>query len=269
MLNDSAPRLTHMANSSDVQAFYDEFLQSRMLGYRLHGSLRLEKAAARILPELTPDSLVLDIGCGIGIVTERMARVAKNGHVWGVDISEKNVWYARQTAQRSNLTFLSADIIRSFQIVNDNINTPVNVVTLIDVIEHLPAEERPVLFSRLRQMSSDNAKIILTYPSPEYQRYLRLHQPDGLQIIDNEIELPDLLHEAGQAGFRLRHYSLEHMWQSNQYVHCIFQTDTDLAPIKADATLVSKAYGLIQREIDRYLFLPFRKKKYINRVFNR
>ncbi|MBT4485526.1 MAG: class I SAM-dependent methyltransferase [Candidatus Latescibacteria bacterium] len=245
---------------NEVKEFYDNFLKSKMLEYRLYGNLRLEKAIARILPEVKKEDKVLDVGCGIGIVTEQIANTAKKGHVWGIDISKKNIWYANRTIKKKNVDFFAGDIIDDFEIINECITTSLDVITMVDVIEHIPENARPELFRKMRKISANKALLILTYPSPEYQRYLQENNPAELQIIDNVIELHDLINEVREAGYYLRHYSLETVWMQNQYIHCILQTENSLAPVPL------KTRSLPIRVINT-LKNPLRRKKYINDVF--
>ena len=193
-----------------------------MLNYRLHSNLRLKKAKARIRPFVTKTSRVLDIGCGIGIVTECIAKQATQGRVWGVDLSPENIWYAMRTIRLRNLSFLDSDVVTSFDKIERVLDGPVDLITMIDVIEHIPEEGRGAVLHNLRRVAKNDALLILTYPSPQHQQYLREKDPKELQIIDNIISIETLLVEARAAGFFLRHYSLETVWQKNQYVHCIF-----------------------------------------------
>ena len=213
---------------ADVRAFYNGFLESRMVQYRLFGNQRIEQAARRIEPYVHEHDRVLDVGCGIGIVTERIAARARAGRVWGIDLSPRNVWYASHTVRKSNVSFFTADILTDAGQIRERTGGAFNVITLVDVIEHIPEAERAALFVRLRELSATNALLILTYPSPQYQRWLERNRPQELQIIDNIVELPTLLAEAGAAGYSLRHYSLEDVWMRNQYVHCVLQTDDAL-----------------------------------------
>jgi len=71
-----------------------------------------------------------------------------------------------------------------------------DVVTMVDVIEHIPAEARPDLLVKIRALCSDDAVMILTYPSPQYQEYLREYDPNELQIIDNVVLIEELINEA-------------------------------------------------------------------------
>jgi trans-aconitate 2-methyltransferase len=84
-----------------------------------------------------------------------------------------------------------------------------DVVTMVDVVEEIPAEARPELLVKIRALCSDDAVMVLTYPSPQYQEFLREHDPNELQIIDDIVVLEELLNEARMAGFSLKHYSLE------------------------------------------------------------
>jgi hypothetical protein len=48
---------------------------------------------------------------------------------------------------------------------------------MLDVIEHIPAEARPDLLVKIRALCNDDAVMVLTYPSLQYQEYLREHNP--------------------------------------------------------------------------------------------
>src|SRR5688572_19205392 len=85
-----------------VQAFYDEFSVSRMQRYLQKGNLRIHRAIKRILPLIASDSQILEIGCGIGLVTERLAEAAPRGTIWGYDISEKSIQQAKERVQAPN-----------------------------------------------------------------------------------------------------------------------------------------------------------------------
>src|SRR5262245_53817158 len=86
-----------------VRAYYDQFTAARTVQYTQHGNLRIEKAIARILPLVQEDSRVLEIGCGLGLVAEQLARVAPSGSVWACDISEQAIQAARQRVQMAHV----------------------------------------------------------------------------------------------------------------------------------------------------------------------
>jgi SAM-dependent methyltransferase len=141
--------------SNTVREYYNDFLRSRMADYRLYGNLRLNRAAERILPFVGTHSNVLDIGCGIGIVTSKIAARANRGHVWGIDLSRENIWYATRTVRNANLTFLEADVVVDFEAIRKKLPAKVDVVTMLGVIEHIPTEARPDLLVKIRALCND------------------------------------------------------------------------------------------------------------------
>jgi trans-aconitate 2-methyltransferase len=252
--------------SNTVREYYNDFLRSRMVNYRLYTNPRLDRAVERISPFVRTESNVLDIGCGIGIVTSKIAARVSRGHVWGVDLGRENIWYASQTIRKANLTFLEADVVTDFEAVRQRLSAKMDVVTMVDVIEHIPVEARPDLLVKIRALCSNDAVLVLTYPSPQYQEFLREHNPKELQIIDNIVLLEELLNEARTAGFSLKHYSLETVWMRDQYVHCVFQTLACCAPVPPRA-LPMRAVSRLSRTFEKWVLVPYRRHKYITRVF--
>ncbi|MCS4149347.1 class I SAM-dependent methyltransferase [Salinibacter ruber] len=255
--------------SNDVEDFYDDFLESRMIQYRIYGNPRIEQATERILSYLHSDSRVLDVGCGIGIVPERIAEQLEDGHVWGIDISERNIWYARETISKGETTFFAADILEEKQKVRDRLTEPVDIVTLVDVIEHIPKERHSELFCFFRSITSDQAIVIMTYPSPQYQRHIKKNNPKELQVVDQIIEFDELLEIANPFGFSLQHYSLETVWKRNQYVHCVLQTnDTLSSPHPEPKDFAERITNRVQALWRHHVLYPFRHWKYIEQVFS-
>ena len=59
------------------------------------------------LMDLRPDDCVLDLGCGSGWLCRRLARLAPEGRVVGIDIAAEMVWRARATGgEYANLNFM-------------------------------------------------------------------------------------------------------------------------------------------------------------------
>ena len=241
-----------------------------MLEYRISGNLRIDRGTERVLEFVRPDSDVLDVGCGIGITAERVAGKAENGHVWAFDISEQNVWYARETVNRSNVTFFAANVLEDKQRIRERLTDEIDVVTLIDVIEHIPRGNHAQIFEFFRSITSDQAYVVLTYPSPQYQRHLKENDSEELQIVDQVIEREELIETAQSAGFTLRHYSLETVWQRNQYVHCVLQTDGSLGnPPSESSTFLERMQNRIQASWKHRVLIPIRRWKYLDRVFSK
>jgi trans-aconitate 2-methyltransferase len=251
-----------MTNSTEVKQFYNEFTNTRMLQYKLHGNPRIDRAVSLIINYVKSDSKILDIGCGIGIVPEQIAAQLKQGRILACDLAENNIKYARNTIDSDKIEFLNVNVVENFAVISNKLSEPVDLVTIVDVIEHLPPNSYEELFANLSGVSSDRARIILTYPSPEYQIYLQQNEPEELQIIDEVVEINFLIDLARKSGFNLEYFSYIDVWQQNQYIHCVFAKQLPCIP-KQQSTLAK-----IKDKLKRYkskLLLPYLKAKYSKR----
>lgn len=78
---------------------------------------------------------ILDVGCGIGIVTNYLAENNPYGHFIGVDISEKSAKVARNNAQQrniSNIEYLGGDLLNLRDIFPEK---TFDSVLLIDILD--------------------------------------------------------------------------------------------------------------------------------------
>ena len=204
-----------------VRAYYNRFTGERTRHYAKNGNLRIDKAIGRILPLVREDSQVLEIGCGTGLVAEQIAGVACRGFVSACDISDDAIALARGQVKAANVQFRALDIGARFEELKTWLPAPVDLVVMVDVVEHIPLPSHEKLFQDLISVMAPESSAVLTFPSPHYQRYLQECHPEELQIIDEIIELPHLHEIAAKNGLVLTHFSLEDIWMPKQYAHCI------------------------------------------------
>ncbi len=106
---------TWVDNEEQTEAWngvlFDRFVEHRAIvtkGLGAHG-----EAALRLYAPRTGDR-VLDIGCGFGDTTQRLAElVGKDGEAVGVDVAERFIELARAEAEEAGVTnarFMSADV---------------------------------------------------------------------------------------------------------------------------------------------------------------
>jgi SAM-dependent methyltransferase len=78
---------------------------------RSHSWRTAENSAGYLLPQLTPQMSVLDVGCGAGTITAGLADRVPGGHVTGIDAEPAVLEQARAgAAGRDNLHFASGDV---------------------------------------------------------------------------------------------------------------------------------------------------------------
>ena len=252
-----------MTSSTEVKQFYDNFTDTRMLQYKLYGNPRIDAAVNLITGYLTPDSKILDIGCGIGIVPEQIAGKLKQGRILACDLGENNINYARKTVESDKIEFVNVDVVKNFKVIREKLTFSVDLITMVDVIEHLPPDSYDGLFNNINQVASETAKIILTYPSQEFQAYLRQHEPEELQIIDEVIKVDSLMPFALKYGFDLEYFTYIDVWKKNQYVHCVFSKSRACIPLPTPGLL-----DKVKLKIKAYkskIMLPVLEAKFIDR----
>jgi len=260
------------SNKENVREFYNEFMSKRMVNYRINGNARIESAASFFASHICENDTVVDIGCGIGIAAEALAKKTRLGTVIGIDLSDKNIWYANKTVRLPNLKFHALDIIRDADRLRELLQgKTVDVFTLGDVLEHIPEDGRGLLFRSMAALGSPTVKILITIPSEFYQRYLMAEQPDELQIIDNVIT-PSLLEQEGRKeGFALTYFRVIAMWKPAQYVHCVLERETDLAAKMKTSVPAVRTNPLLQFSqhfVNKLVVQPRRYKKYVTEVFD-
>ena len=203
----------------DNRQFYNDLTVSRMARYHTESNKRVEMACDFVLEHLQPSDRVFELGCGVGVLTKRIAaRLDSSGWLYAVDLSDGAVEVARQHVPvQPNVRIECADVLdpdwRRFFVAQPT------VVVIPDTLEHLPLDAQVSLFRWLGRIASPTAQILITLPSPEYQSYLANHNPGELQPIDLTITAADLEDLAQAFGGRLVSYDVVDCWRSRQYVH--------------------------------------------------
>lgn len=193
------------ASRTDVSAFYDEFVDRQA---RVGVNRRHEAIVAWLLRfGLRPDDSVLELGCGVGTVTELVSKELPRGSILGVDLSPRSIATAKQRlASHENVSFLAADVVEV------GVDGQFDVVLLPDVIEHIPLEQHDALFARVASWVKPNGFVLLHYPNPHHLEWCHANNPENLQIIDQPIHADVLLANAYRHGLYLSYYERYSIW---------------------------------------------------------
>jgi 2-polyprenyl-3-methyl-5-hydroxy-6-metoxy-1,4-benzoquinol methylase len=126
----------------------------------------------RLYADLIPkQSIVLEVGCGTGdLITHVNARIAM-----GIDISQEMIRIASR--KHPEITFRATGI--------EDLKTDIcfDYIFLADVIEHL--QDVPGMLQALRELCTDNTRIIFSYANPYWEpilwilEKLSLKMPEG------------------------------------------------------------------------------------------
>ncbi len=204
-----------MSSTSASPDYYDAHIDGKLAGF-LKGNVRVEHAARRI-EQYAPRSprRILEIGCGIGDVSWRMDRHFTPERIDGVDTSPASIDVAALLFGSERLRF-HCGMTHDLDLPGDY-----DLIVLMDVYEHIPKAGRPEFHTELRRLLSPRGRIILTCPTPRKQADLRANNPAGLQPVDEDVSLQDLLQLSIDLQVPILCYEEIDVWNAGDYAHAV------------------------------------------------
>ena len=168
-------------STTEIKQFYDDFTVSQKEMGINHRHLSIQRQLEK--HGLKKGDSVLEVGCGIGTLTELMLRYLEpSANLTAVDVSEKSIAFAKERLSRyQNLTL---EVFDFTQAVKESLY---DVIVLPDVIEHIPLELHKQLFVNLSRMLKNSGFILIHIPDPNYLEWSKHHLKEALQIIDQPI----------------------------------------------------------------------------------
>jgi len=207
-----------------VKAYYDERIEGKIRDF-IRPNPRIE-AAIQTLAEWAPfdPKRILEIGCGIGATTWRLARAWPHAEVVGTDVSAASIQVARSCFPRPNLTY------RDGLIWESGLAGKFDFVVLMDVYEHIPLHDRSTLHSLLRSLLADESRVFLSFPTPALQRY-GIDGPSDLQPVDEDITPSDVITLAEETNTQILYYRQVGIWRYGDYAHLVLGRYKSLADV--------------------------------------
>lgn len=174
MEGDSLFRVLESANEKPAvfsvytakELWTDEHTSEQMLAFHLDGDVDVSSRRFDFIDDsvrwmtssfgLSPDSRIIDFGCGPGLYTSRFAHLGAS--VCGIDVSARSIEYAREFAARNDLeiSYTEADYLE-YQ--------PEGEFDLITMIMcdycALSPHQRSALLAKYRELLSDGGRIVL------------------------------------------------------------------------------------------------------------
>lgn len=129
---------------------------------------RLDFILKTLKANLPPQAVVLDVGCGNGVISRSLGEAGFN--VYGIDVSEKAIAKARQLNKFPNVSF---DVVSAEQLIAEG--KKYNAIICSEVLEHLnkPGD----LLETLYQSLTDTGVLIVTVPNGRGGRELFVTRP--------------------------------------------------------------------------------------------
>jgi cyclopropane fatty-acyl-phospholipid synthase-like methyltransferase len=141
--------------------------------------------------DIQESSTIVDIGGATGFFAVRLAKLAKNGLVWSIDIEPNLVRYLNKRAQKENITNLYS-ILGTKQ--DPMIPRPVDYILMVNTYHHI--SNRKVYFNNLQEDLTPQGKIVII----DFRKGdLPFGPRDKMKIGKDQI-----IHEMKKAGFKLK-----------------------------------------------------------------
>lgn len=226
-----------------VSEFYDDYVaeQSKTgINDRIYGVYERLKALG-----LANQSSVLELGCGIGMMTSLIKRTVNQGKIHAIDISAASIDYGKAKFGAANITFSTQDITK----FETPLNTP-DFITLIDVLEHIPLEKHPALLSRISSKMGINSLFVINLPNPDYIAHDIALEADTLQVIDQPVPFASLIQQLDDAGLELMTFQKYGLWHHDEYQWFVLRTKRAFKEVRIDDSLSFK--DKIKRKIKRF-----------------
>lgn len=217
----------HATGREAVTKFYDSQAQRKVRDF-VCCNQRVELAFDALVQWIPPQpTAILEIGCGIGSVSWRLARKYPDAQVVGMDLSPSSIEFARLLFSRENLRYqvgVATDCPPDMRF---------DAVLLMDVYEHIPREDRAAVHSQIRSVLSERGRVLLSTPSPSYLDWLSIHKPEELQPIDERVQLKDFDEFASSVDRNVLFYKVADVWHSHDYCYTVLG-NSEVAPLSRE-----------------------------------
>ncbi|MDR7129201.1 cyclopropane fatty-acyl-phospholipid synthase-like methyltransferase [Algoriphagus sp. 4150] len=148
---------------------------------------------------LSANHSILEVGCGIGILSHLLAKQVKEGEVFAVDISPESIKKAKTLwKDQVNLKFEVSDM-HDF----DKLGKTFDFFVFPDIMEHISMDQYDHLFRNINKHAHQDSVIFIHIPSPRYLQWMIENDPQKLQLIEQPLDSGDLIKSITSNGFYL------------------------------------------------------------------
>jgi len=234
----------------EIQEFYDEWQVELLLDF-VNGNPRASagiRFAIKSLQNLGT-GVVVDLGCGMGWSSAELVRSFPCLRVHAVDLSPKLLQIGRELFPDPRLTFGDEDVTKPGWRERSGLPSTVDAFVMLDVYEHIPAEARPLFHSALAESLSPTGSVILTCPSSMHQEHLRKHNPRGLQPVDEDLSLSDVMRFARDLSAEVVHFEYVSVWNTNDYFHAAIVRNPRYQPVAGTTLPIVMMPDKMRREV--------------------
>lgn len=203
-------------NNDKIKDYYNDFVDYQTKSGVNERIFALYKKMRSL--GLHSSSNVLELGCGIGVMTRLLSSFVTTGNIESVDLSDKSVEFAKKNVVKKNISFYTDDVVNYIPKKNN-----FDFITLFDVIEHIPLELHADLFKNLSKIVDDKTKILINIPNPDFIEFHQNDEDAWLQIVDQPVPLSLIVKNTEDNGLQITNFNTYSIWVENDYQFFIIQ----------------------------------------------
>lgn len=200
-----------MKTPKEISDFYDKYTERQQIMWHNERHYFLLEKLKEI--GLKSDSVILEIGCGIGTMTNLIAPYVKKGKIIASDISAKSIELAIVNNKRfKNIEFITANSIDfTFPTLS------YDFIVLFDVLEHIQNEFRDEFIKNIASVMQEKTKLLINVPAPHAHIHAIKNFPDQMQIVEIPVWINELIPILQNHKLELKSFFTYDMWQNDEY----------------------------------------------------
>ena len=162
---------------------------------------------------MLPNSDVLEVGCGIGTLTQLLIEYLSVGSLYSCDISSESIALAKKNLKKySNLTLRCQDA------TDLRLDRKFDFIIMPDCLEHIPIELHRKMFFNISHMLKENGILYIHIPNPYCLEWYREYRKEQCQIIDQSVYVQDFIKNIDGTGLYLAHEESYSIWLQSSEV---------------------------------------------------
>lgn len=200
------------SNYLKEKAFYDGWIVNQIRDWLFMNPR--QRGAVKAAMSLNQGNIrnAIEFGSGIGVCGELFSKET-NCRITSVDLSTELIKVGNRLFGNSAHTYFLGSIQElSHELVNE-----VDMILLVDVLEHIRRSDWDTLFDTFKGVLSEQGQIFISTPTPWYQNYLKEHQPSGLQPVDLSIEKEEVKAIGASMGLHLIRHEVVDIYREGDY----------------------------------------------------
>jgi len=208
-------------NRDTVVNYYDEHVKFKVNDYIVVNP-RIEGAWQTLINRVSfKPARILEVGCGIGSICNKMHKRWPDAVITGIDISTQSVAIATKLFSNDKVNFIET------LLTPETFNEQFDLIIFMDVYEHIAVEDRSAVHGALNKLLRNKGRIFLSVPTPQNLKWCLINRPETMQPVDEHISFEVIGKLAADTGTEVQLYDLKSIWRPADYAHIVLEKNND------------------------------------------